>query len=170
MALPPSRIVVVQDANIIIDLINGDLLAAWVELGITTLTTDMVESELKRGDQWSKVEILIASKAIVVESLAAGEIAQVIELKRTHNVSVQDGSVLYLANCKSARLLTGDRKLKIAAERSKIQVSGVLWVLDLLVSEKTITPKKASSGLQLIMTHGARLPLAEVQARLKNWQ
>lgn len=161
--------VVVKDANIIIDLINGDLLAAWVELGITTLTTDMVESELKRGSQWATVEILIASQAIVVESLSADEIPQVLELKRSHNVSVQDGSVLHLASVKKARLLTGDRKLRLAAQRSEIQVSGVLWVLDILVAENVIDHQQASKGLQLIIHRGARLPGSEVQRRFDEW-
>jgi len=166
----PSDIVIVKDANIIIDLINGDLLAAWVKLGITTYTTDMVESELKRGAQWEKVEILIASGSIVIESLTPDEIAHVLEMKRTHNVSVPDGSVLHLANTKNARLLTGDRKLRLAAKNSQIQVSGLLWILDLLVSTATISPKRASASLGKIISKGARLPQTEIEKRLHKWR
>lgn len=167
---PSASIVIVKDANIIIDLINGDLLAAWVELGLTTYTTDMVESELKRGTQWSKIKILIASKSILVESFAPEEISHVLAMSRKHNVSIPDGSVLHLANTLEARLLTGDRKLRLAAKDSQIQVSGLLWILDLLVSSDTIPPKKASESLEKIIRKGARLPQAEIEKRLQQWR
>ncbi|SHJ13018.1 hypothetical protein SAMN02745181_1257 [Rubritalea squalenifaciens DSM 18772] len=161
--------VVVKDANIIIDLINGNLLEPWVELGLVTLTTDMVVSELKRGSQWNKISLLIASKAIVTQDIPATDIHHILALKRRFNVSIQDGSVLYLANSRGARLLTGDRKLRIAAKHSNIEVSGILWVLDLLVSTKQVTAKRAFEGLKLIIEHGARLPEDEVQTRLDRW-
>lgn len=165
----PAASVVVKDANIIIDLINGNLLAAWVQLGITTFIPDMVESELKRGSQWHDIHLLIASQTIIVESIPAADIPKLLQLKRQHNVSVQDGSVLHLASSKNARLLTGDRKLRLAAESSEIEVSGVLWVLDTLVAEEVIHPQQACEGLRLIMQHGARLPIKAVEERIERW-
>ena len=165
----PAASVVVKDANIIIDLINGKLLAAWLEPGITTFIPDMVESELKRGSQWHDIHLLTASKTIIVESIPAADIPELLKLKRRHNVSVQDGSVLHLASIKNARLLTGDRKLRLAAKRSEIEVSGVLWVLDTLVEEEVVSHQQACEGLRLIIHHGARLPIKQVEERLERW-
>ena len=62
---PP--VLVVKDANIIIDLANVGLLELWFSLGIPTITTDLVVLELRKGSQWEAVKPLIDSGFLVVE-------------------------------------------------------------------------------------------------------
>lgn len=53
---------------------------------------------------------------------------------------------------------------------SGLQVYGVLWLLDQLVTHRVTLPEDAALGLKAMLDRGARLPHAECQARLCNWQ
>jgi len=160
---------VVKDANIFIDLVNAGMLDLWCATGIATLTTDFVVSELKAGPQWGEAETLIESGAIEVAEFAAEETLQIHSLRAHHRVSMADGSVLYLSMSREARLLTGDRRLRRAAEKAGVEVGGLLWVIDELVAKSLLSPETAAERLRDMLNRGARLPDHEVEVRLNRW-
>nr|WP_272503079.1 DUF3368 domain-containing protein [Salinibacter ruber] len=49
-------------------------------------------------------------------------------------------------------------------------VHGVLWILDRLVEESTITEERAATALNAMLQQGARLPDEAVEDRLDDWQ
>jgi predicted nucleic acid-binding protein len=169
MDLEKDIYLVVQDANIIIDLHNAGLLSVWFELGIPTLTTDMVELELQQGDQWCFIEEHIQEERIEVIGFSAIELREIQSLNNKYTVSIPDCSVLYLTEKRNARLITGDKRLRKVAEHNGIQCHGVLWVIDILFEKKVIDGLVATAALGKIISFGGRLPEKEVNSRYKLW-
>ena len=168
-SLDPEFHLVIQDANIIIDLHNAGILEQWFQLGIPTLTSDMVEQELQAGSQWEGVKVFIESNELEVVSFTADEVLQIYSIKNQCAVSLPDCSVIYLSQKESSRLLTGDRRLRKVAEGLEIQCGGVLWVFDLLIERGILSGQLASSALEQMIEEGSRLPINEVDKRLKFW-
>jgi hypothetical protein len=65
-----------------------------------------------------------------------------------------------------AILLTGDSKLRKAAQASGVKVRGVLWVLDELVDASLLLPAKAAEARR---DGGAFLPQDECDKRITKW-
>jgi len=79
--------------------------------------------------------------------------------------------VLFFAQKNECKLLTGDNKLKSVATKEGIDVHGLLHVFDLLVEEhKILSPQKAIHCLKYLTSSNARLPIEEVESRIKKWQ
>jgi predicted nucleic acid-binding protein len=161
---------VIQDANIIIDLHNAGLLEHWFSLEVPTMTSDMVEQELQAGSQWEGIKFFITSNKLQVVDFTAEEVSQIYSIQNDCSVSLPDCSVIYLAQQQSCRLLTGDRKLRRVAENYQIQCSGILWIFDLLVERCSITGECAASSLEQMLLEGCRLPKDEVAKRLAKWK
>ncbi|MFT4176773.1 MAG: hypothetical protein QM627_08950 [Luteolibacter sp.] len=165
----PQETLVIKDSSVVIDLVNAGLFQVWFALGIRTMTTDFVESELRNGAQWAEVAPLIAEGLLTVESFGTAEVLQLVQLSKEHKISNPDGSVLYLSQQKSAILLTGDRKLRKACTALGIECRGTLWVIDRLLTANVIACPRATAALRLLISNGARLPEDEVVSRLKLW-
>jgi hypothetical protein len=67
-------------------------------------------------------------------------------------------------------LLTGDKKLRAAAEREEVTVRGTLWLVDRLVQEKKITITVAEQAYARMKEEGRRLPWQEVDAQIKKFR
>ena len=94
---------VIQDANIIIDLYNAGLLECWFSLNIPTITSDMVEQELQAGGQWSGIKPFIESSELRVVEFSAVEVMEIYSIHKESSVSVPDCSVIYLAKQQTCR-------------------------------------------------------------------
>lgn len=159
---------IIEDANILLDLANGDILAAWLSLGHLNGTTDLVWAEVKRTGQRAKIEPFIDSRQIQLCNIEPNEWSEIAAFSGKNKVSVPDGSVWFLAKKQGAILLTGDGILRKAA-RTDVEVRGVLWVLDELVREKRLTPLRAIEALNAIREQGAFLPESECTKRIAAW-
>ena len=80
--------------------------------------------------------------------------------------------VIALAIAKSRRwvLLSGDRKLRQAAEKENVDCHGVIWVYDELLDQGKITLEERAIAMQdlidAVQTGRCRLPLDELKKRL----
>src|SRR5438067_590068 len=142
--------VAVKDACVLIDLANGGLFDGWFQLGIETFITNLVIRQVKIEQQWQAVSPFVETGLLRVESLTGEQIAQMQQTFASGRIGIEDQSVLFLAIERNALLITGDRRLRIEAGRTKIEVRGLLWVLDELVSRAVLTPKLAAVKLQLM--------------------
>ena len=125
-------IVIVQDANILIDLERCALLGVFLGLDeYEHHTTDFVLSELppvlSETLRCNQVEIRGSTPREVAELLAFKE-------RQPAGLSLADCSVFRYALHQRAVLLTGDSKLRSCAEDAGVQVHGILWVLDQIMS------------------------------------
>jgi rRNA-processing protein FCF1 len=161
--------VVVKDASVLLDLVNGGILGTWLSIGYQNCTTHLVWNEISQTRQREKVQPFIDSGLIQLRDIAANAWAEIFAFSHEVGVSVPDGSVWLLARTEGAILLTGDSKLRKAAQASDVEVRGMLWVLDELVKASRLLPAKAVEALGLIQYGGAFLPQDECDKRIAKW-
>ena len=162
--------VAVKDANILIDLVNGGLLELCLRLPYEFVTTDLVLFQLEVESQWSAVQPFVDSGALRTVSLTATEMEEVVADPIHFSLGLVDAQVLWLAAREKGILLTGDLPLRQEAERRKVSVHGLLWILTQMVETGTIDPQMAAKALRIMMAKGARLPASECERLLREWE
>ena len=100
------------------------------------------------------------------------EIVSQIQMSVRHGLSLPDCSVLWLTKelGNTARLLTGDNKLRQCAKDCGLSVHGLLWILDQLVEKKIVPAVEMVGKLETIVNLGSRLPKDECQKRISIWK
>lgn len=157
--------VVVHDACALIDLLKGGLVEVWTKSGIEIHTTELALLEVN-DDATS----LHQSGALKVVGISADELVNLVDFNQSYKaLSLEDCSVLRLADALKVPLLTGDRDLRIIAEKAGVRVHGMLWVLDQLVEGQYLSTAQALSALRTLRQSGSRFPKDEVEMRINLW-
>jgi predicted nucleic acid-binding protein len=162
--------VAVKDACVLIDLANGGLLEAWFQLGIETHTTDLVVRQVKTDQHWQTVSGLIEAGLLKVATLTGEQVERMNRDLGSLPVGVEDQTALFLALELDAILLTGDRRLRLEGLKRRLEVRGVLWILDELVAKQLLDPRLAAVKLRLMLDEGAFLPRDEYEKRFQSWE
>ena len=98
------------------------------------------------------------------------------QIERMHDelgtlpVGLEDQTALFLAMELNAILLTGDRRLRLEGLKRKIEVRGLLWILDELVTKQLLPPRLAAVKLRSMLADGAFLPRDECEKRFQTWE
>ena len=162
-------ILLVNDANILIDLLKADLIKPFFLLQYEFHITDFTASEIQEINV-GQLDTFIQEGKLTRWTFEFEELQKIQEMAIKHRrLSVSDCSCLYLADRLSATLLTGDAVLRGIAERNGIPVHGLIWAFDELVKHGRISPEKAYVKLEKLMTLNPRLPAEECLKRLKRW-
>lgn len=163
------KLIAIQDANILIDLVNTGLFDYCLALQYTFTTTDIILDEL-HPHQVALIQPHINSgKFSVIEIDATALDAIQIATLEHPGLSEQDLSAFYYASKLDALLLTGDKRLRNLAQQKGVTVCGVLWILDELVTTLNVTKQQACTFLEQLQLKNKRLPVAECEQRLKLW-
>lgn len=87
-------------------------------------------------------------------------------------ISIHDAFAFVLAETHpGCILLTGDSALRTLAERSRIEVHGILWVCDQFFEGRLSTAKQLHTALSKLATDSSvRLPKRELAAYLRRFQ
>ena len=164
----PLTQIAVHDSSVLIDLANGDLLEAYLRLGYTTRTTDLIVREVAKDSkpiaEWLRVHATIAG--YTPDELLALKQRQFMQAP---GISLPDASVLYLAQSDEALLLTNDKRLRKEAIRLNISLAGTLSLMDALHTEGILSGKDLDHALDAILVEGARLPPDACDERRKRW-
>ena len=67
-------------------------------------------------------------------------------------------------------LLTGDKKLKDVASAESLEVHGIIYLFDKMVSHSIIQPKLAATKLKELKSFNSWLPINEIDTRIKKWE
>lgn len=164
--------IVISDANVIFDLLSVQLLEAFFALPCEICTTDLVISEIERPEQQQIIQKFIKLKKLGVATFEFDEFSEILLLQSTskNNTSIEDCSVLYYAQKVDGRLLTGDGKLRSAAGKDNVKVSGILYLFDNFVEYGLLSASEAAENLKALMTINMRLPKAECETRIAKWR
>lgn len=162
--------IIVNDANILIDLIDINLLGLFFDLPYGMNITDLVRNEFD-DETFSDLAPYVRKGALTIHHLDqdATDAVRILKKKFSAALSFPDCSCLQLAQTFSGTVLTGDKPLRSAAETMNLSVHGILWVFDQLIKNKITTPKIAYRKLSQLMTINQRLPKTECSKRLKLW-
>jgi predicted nucleic acid-binding protein len=161
--------IIINDANILIDLLKIDLIDSFFKLPYEMHSIDQVLNEVKEKNA-SKLKGYIEKNSLIVKAFNFDELIIISELSTKYrSLSFPDCSCLYYAKTIQSTLLTGDGKLRKVAQKKLISVKGILWVFDVLVQKNIIPYSIAFDKLSLLKEINQRLPRNEVQSRLDLW-
>lgn len=161
--------IVISDSSCLIDLRKASLLDALLSLPYEFLIPNtLFEEELIKFTAAQKKD-LIRRGLKVIDLPGEAVLRAQAHVRRLPKLSVHDGFAFALAeNHPGCILLTGDNELRVAASQAKMEVHGILWVIDELHRNK-IEP--AAALLAVMQAFSAdptiRLPRKELAAIIK---
>lgn len=165
--------IIVNDANILIDLVKLDLLGPFFSLPFEFHTTNLVLGELF-DDQLNSYVPFIDEHLFFVAEFSEQEIIEINNLTRQFpTLSPQDCSAYYQAQKTGGSLITGDNSLRKFTRHHGVDVFGHLWVLDKLVETGLIMGDKAIEILERLtreINPRLGLPKEECQKRIQYWK
>lgn len=154
--------ILISDANILIDMEEGGILADMFRLPYEFATPDILYEE-----ELSEEHAHLIDLGLVLKEVNSNSMAYVIQLTETYTrTSRYDCFALALAKQENCPLLTGDMALRQAAEQEQAQVYGTIWVIEQLITENVISVERATSAYALMKSSGRRLPWDIVQRSL----
>lgn len=161
--------IVVNDTNILIDLSNAGLLQHCKILNLDFRTLDFVMEEISDAGQLTSVQRIIDDGTLKVHSLDGAMMRKVFEkiafYEGKSNISPTDASVMVYAKENDCRLLTGDKKLRTTAENENVKVSGILFIIDLMIGK--IDNKLLLESLESLLKSNNRLPKNLIEERIE---
>ena len=165
-------IIVVNDACLLIDLLDVDLFDEFLQLGFQAHITSSVMAEFEGHEYEKMIRASIWQGNLLLYSLSADDQSAIADLMKTNSsrLSEPDCSCLHLAKKINATILTCERLLTRTAKNLNIKAHGSLWVLDKLIAFSIITKRTAYRKLTELMSINSRLPEKECRERLKRWK
>lgn len=164
-------IVIVSDANILIDLLQIELFQGFLKINWEKHLPPNVIDEV-REDNSNQLFNAIDNDKLIPPKFSSDDLLEIQKLKiRYPPLSLADCSCLYLAENLPAILLTGERKLRnIATGVHKLEVHGILWVIEKLIEDKIVTYRSAHEKLTQLIRINDRLPKNECDRYLRHWK
>jgi predicted nucleic acid-binding protein len=161
--------IAINDANLLIDLFEVDLIDTFFNLNLEFHTTQLILNELDQYQQAS-LQIYIGTKTLRIRDLSREEIKSLKLLPvQTKKLSLQDLSLYFYAKeLMECMILTGDNKLRKEAEKLGFEVHGVLWVLEEMVNTKLLEKEMAVDILEKLMRVNTWLPVKECEKLIEN--
>lgn len=164
--------IIVNDANILIDLVDLKILPYFFQLDFEFHTTAIILNELF-NDQKEALDPYIETGKLIVDDITDEDLIKILLIRAGKpSLSEQDCSAFYQAEKQNAALLTSDNTLRKYAKSRKIEVHGHLWIFDNMVTHNILSGKKAIEKLnELCNTVNPKLglPETECQKRIRRW-
>ena len=152
----------ISDANILIDVEVGGLLAPMFSLGYQFAVPDVIyfEELAEQHAHWRDM-------GLIVKSLPSEGVARVQALSQKYKrPSRNDLFALALAEQAQCPLLTGDAALRSVAETEQVEVKGTIWLVAEMLRQERITNDVARASFERMREGGRRLPWVLVERLL----
>lgn len=155
----------ISDANILIDLEEGELLELLFRLPYQFSVPDILFAE-ELEDQHSH----LPGMGLLLGELEPQSMVYAFELiQRVKGPSRNDCFALALAKQKNCPLLSGDRALRQVAEAEAVVVMGTIWLVEEMILRDIISIEQARSAYQRMRANARRLPWDKALQRLDEW-
>ena len=162
--------VIINDANILIDLVHLDLMNEFIQLEIELKTTDFVFEELNENQKIIVEEFINSGKIELIITEKEEDFINITTiLENSSGLSFEDCSVWYYAHKLDGILLSGDGRLRKQATANGILVKGILYVFDLLLLNNLISFEYAIEKLKHLYEINPRLPIISKNERISFW-
>ena len=155
----------ITDANIFMDLEKVGLLEYFDKLDFKFATSDFVFNELN-----SQQKTIVNQLNVDVFEISPTKIAsfyQEFSNLGQLNISYQDYSIFYHAKAYNGTVLSNDKRLRNFAKTRSISVKGLFFILDEFISQMIISKEIMVQKLLLLKTINKRLPIQELDKRIK---
>ena len=144
----------ISDANILIDLEEGELLNTFFQLPYQFSIPDILFYEELEEQHAHLLDLGLCIGALNIDSMLYAESL----INKARGPSSNDCFALALSKQEKCPLLTGDRALKKLAEEESVIVMGTIWVVEQLVTHSIISKADAEKSYAKMRTNGRRLP------------
>lgn len=153
-------LLLISDANILIDMEAGELLDKLFLLPMQFAMPDIL--------YWEEIEPGtpgLEERGLQIMEISGEYVAYAAGLpdKYGPDPSPNDYLALALAKQEGCPLLTGDQALKQAALAEEVPAMGTVWLLRVMVENRIINVQQALAALALMKTRKRRLPWAEAE-------
>lgn len=163
--------ILINDANIFIDLVKLELLVAFSNLSFDLHTTDFVIEELNGEQQVHIIKLSEFKRLNVIETNTIEDFLGINGiLENSNGLSFEDCSVWYYSKKLSGVLLTGDGKLRKLASKDDIEVRGVIYLFDEFLIQNLISFEEAVEKIKQLRLLNNRLPKKEIEKRIDCWK
>ena len=154
--------ILVSDANIFVDMDVAGWTRHMFRLDDTFATPDVLYH-----DELAEHHAELPGLGLQVETLSSAGVAEVARLATIYREpSTNDLFALALAKERSWPLLSGDRRLREAAQAEDMEIHGTLWLVERMIYGEIITVSQAEYGFDAMRNGNRRLPWAEVTEML----
>lgn len=164
--------IIVNDANILIDLVELKMLPYFFKLEFEFRTTQLILDELFDEQQEALIPYIETEK-LILDTFSVNDLVEIMSLQHAKpKLSEQDCSAFFQAKKTGAVLITSDNLLRKFAHAQNIEVHGHLWVFDKLFVNNIISGERATEKLNLLCNQinpKLGLPKNECQKRIKLW-
>lgn len=153
----------ISDANILIDLEEGQLIERMFELPYQFAIPDILFIEELEEEHRHLMELGLQLRELDSEAM----LHAMTLIPRYDKTSRNDCFALALAARENCPLLTGDRALRIAAETELVTVYGTIWLVGTLIRHRVIQIEEARQSYSLMRSNGRRLPWDIAESALR---
>lgn len=156
----------ISDANVIIDMQDGGILEAMFQLKETFSVPDLLYEE-----ELEYYHPQLAELGLNVMVLSGESVTSAMALKQRYSrPSMNDLFALELARENDCPLLTGDWALRTAAVEEGVELHGTIWLVEQLIQEGIITVTVARIAYKKMYNAGSRLPWDDAEASLTTFE
>ncbi len=156
----------INDANILIDIVQLDLVDAFFSLGFELYTTDFVFAELEIIQQ----KALQSDKLTIISPTENDLFAIANRTNFNNGLSFEDCSVWYFAEKMNGVLITGDGRLRTKAKASGIDVKGIIYIIEEIKKQNILDTQTCIEKMETLQSLNNRLPQSEITKRIDLWQ
>ena len=155
--------VLISDANVLIDMDDGQLLERMFQLPFQFKVSDMLFQ-----DELSELHPHLLQFGLIPTELTGDSMLEALRMTRLYaGPSRYDCFALALAKQEACPLLTGDAALRKAAEKEAVVVMGSIWLVEKMVIHGLIDKAEALAAYERMQAAGRRLPWKVPKSQLQ---
>ncbi len=155
--------VLISDANVLIDMEDGQLLERMFQLPFQFKVSDMLFQ-----DELSELHPHLLEFGLVPTELTGESMVEALRMTRLYaGPSRYDCFALALAKQEACPLLTGDAALRKAAAKEAVIVMGTIWIVEQMVIHGVIDKPEALAAYDRMQAAGSRLPWKVAKSQLQ---
>lgn len=163
--------ILVNDANILIDLVKLGLLKQFANLSHELYTTDFILEEVNQQQKQEIMELIDNNKINLIVTSELDDFQGINNLlENSSGLSFEDCSAWYYTKKMNGTLVTGDRRLRKIVEKDAIEVRGIIYILDEILKQSLISFEIAIQKVDLLYQLNNRLPQKELTKRIELWK
>ncbi len=147
-------LLLINDANILIDVEAGDLVTPMFSLNYKFAVPDILYYEELEEQHSHLLELGLEVRTLPSESVERVQVLSQTYKKPSRN----DLFALALAEMEKCPLLTGDSALRSAAETEKVEIKGTIWLIEEMIRKQKITRAVGRESIERMRNSGRRLP------------
>lgn len=153
----------ISDTNILIDMDAAGLLEEMFQL-----TDDFAVPDLLYVEELQEHHAELPGYGLLILEMSSEVICEAQRLRSIYDQPSQmDLNALALAKYQGCPLLTGDRRLREAAEQEQVAVNGTLWLLEALYETRIISIARIELAYDAMRRENRRLPWRDVENQLR---